>query len=672
MHRVLSVLLAAFGLAMPPTFAPTEVSAISTHPCLVTTPARVELARERVREEPWAGDIVKRLRAEAESLEGAQLPVFETSWWDEAGRKHWSQVYPEINHHTNFAVSGPVLKAYDAALVYAATGEARYAQIVRKVLLHYTGYQFFAEHPDVGLNWSVWCSRALYAYDLVYDALSDADRASIDDFFTRAAEAVRKNDQWWIRENPGGLFNNHFAWHKHFIGLVGLFYGRRELVDYALNADQGIRDLIEHGARDDGLWLESSINYHFTALPALAEFARAMSNASGGIDLWHQEFANGRRLKDLFTGPMQALFPDETIPQIGDTYARRMKLGDVRLYYSAYDAYRDPAMAWILRDQKPLPPEALFGDALPKAAAPPPMKTRLWPEHGYAALRTQEGADYWRGDGYSVFFSFDLDGIHSHHDKLNLIAFGRGAHIAVDAEARSSAQHAFSSKIQNELNHSTLCHNTLMVDRKEQKGISSKLELVHFVNSPEVKLVTAADTRELVYPGVRISRTVAATPDYVLDILQAASDEEHTYGYLFHTLSDSGAFEPLGSAEAIDLSDSPPWKWLRNARTRRFDSDWSVSAPQGDLTTLLHVLGDSGTQVITSEFPADDRFEETPIPMLMAERKAKSTTFVAVLQAERGPLPDVSVSMEEERHGFLRVKVDCGGRAREFSVRRVE
>lgn len=648
-----------------------EVSAISAHPYLLTTRAGVELARQRARQETWAREAVGRLRKHADALEKEQLPVFEKDWWIEASKKRWQDIYPEINNHTNFAVAGPFIRSLDAAMAYAITENPRYARTVRKVLLHYCDYDFFAEHPDVGLNWSVWCTRGLMAYDLVYDTIPEADRAKIDDFFRRAMEAVMKDDQWWLRENPGGLFNNHFAWHKFMIGSYGLFYDKPELVDYAINADQGMRALIEHGTRDDGLWFESSINYHFTAVIAMVEFARQLANAAYPLNLWHHHFANGRSLEQLFRAPINTLFPDETIPTIGDTYGKRLKLGTIASYFAAYDAYEDPAMGWILRTQS-RPADALFLRHLPpEFLTPPDMRTRVWPEHGYVALRTQEGENYWSGTGYSVFLSYDFDGIHSHRDKFDLIAFGRGAHIAIDPEALSAAKHAFSSQIQGELNRSTVSHNTVMVDSKEHGLIGSKLELAGFVNGAHAKMATIADRQGMVYPGVRMMRTVAATPDYIVDLFQLASDEEHTYDYLYHACDDKGMFGTVGQYEPMDLGANPPWKWLRNARRRTENGAWSVTSQQGKLTTRLTMLGEPGTQVIVCDFPSKEDLSSPPYPMLMARRKAKTTVFAAVLQSERADLPDTKVTISEELHGYLRVSVTCSGKTREFSVARL-
>jgi hypothetical protein len=604
---------------------------------LLTTKAGVELARKRVSKELWAQEIVARLRRSASELKAEPLPVFEKDWWEIAKRKHWSQVYPEINHHTNFAVRGPIMKARDSAMLYAVTGEAEYASLTKKVLLHYQDYEFFAEHPDVGINWALWCGLALESYDLIHETISEVERAQIDDFFLRAMEGVKRNDEWWIANNPGGRHNNHFAWHKAFIGTYGLFYGAAHLVDYALHAPEGICELLEHGLLDDGLWFESSLNYHFAAVVAFVVMARniANTNLAQGCevfsDLWRTEFA-GRTFRDCFLAPIKVLLPDETLPTIGDAYGHRMRLGTASCYFDLYDAYGDPELGWVVRDS-PAPAEAMFLSKLPNCGSIPDIKTRHWPEHGYTMLRTQEGIDYWKGDGYTAFVSNDIDSVHSHHDKFDLIVYGRGVHLAVDPEALTTAEHAFSSHVQGELNRATLCHNTVMVDGLEQSSIDEKLEVVEFTDSAEVKSVTIRDAAGQVYPGVGMMRSVFATDDFVLDVFQLSSGKEHVYDYMYHSVDDNGTFRCDTLMTSCDLGQVPPWNWIHNAKSARFDEGWQVTTQQGDVTAFFSMAGNPGTEVVLCEFPYKDNFQRPPFPMLIARRKARSTVFASVIAA---------------------------------------
>ncbi|MBN2507045.1 MAG: alginate lyase family protein [Verrucomicrobia bacterium] len=635
-------------------------------------PANLERARQRVRTEAWAQAAFERLAEAARKLEAEPLPVFDTQWWETARRKRWQDIYPEVHRHAGAGVGGPLLKTPDAALAYAISGERRHADAVRRVLLHYADYPFVARHPDVGMTWAGWGMAGLRACDLIRDTLGSDDCRRLDAFFERALAAVRANDEDWIREGWGGRFNNHYAHHKLFIGTCGLVYGRPELVDHALQGVQGFCELIENAARDDGLWFESSLNYHFAGIAPAAEFAAALGNAGHPFDLWHHAFANGRRLRDFFVAPIATLFPDRTLPTLGDTYGARVSLRGHPAYFAAFDAFPETALGWLLQDAE-RPAAALTLTRLPEGSYPAPaMRTRLWPEHGYIALRSQEGTHYWRGDGYSAFLSFDLDGIHSHRDKFGLMVYGRGAHLAVDPETVASALHAFSARVQHELNRETVCHNTLMVDGRSHAPIGQKLAVVDFIDGSDCKLATVADFQSLVYPGVRLMRTVAVTPDYVLDVFQAASSTPHTYDYLFHGLDDQGAFAVKGAFTPVSLGLSPPWNWLRHARQAPVEGAWAATARQGNLTTRLLMAAEPGTRLITCQFPRTDTFAPPAFPMLAARRTASLTVFVSLLQAERGPLPEAAIDAKPGPYGRLRVAVRSGGTLREFTVPRLE
>ena len=147
------------------------------------------------------------------------------------------------------------------------------------------------------------------------------------------------------------------------------------------------------------------------------------------------------------------------------------------------------------------------------------------------------------------------------------------------------------------------------------------------------------------YAGVKMMRTVAATDDFVLDVFQVASDEEHTYDYLFHTYDDDGAFRVHGELKGMELGKKPPWSWLSNARGMSVGGEWSAAFRQGELRGRFTQC--PGRKRGSSRASSRDRriSKKPSVPMLIARRKARSTVFVCLLQAERGELPPARLSM---------------------------
>jgi len=143
--------------------------------------------------------------------------------------------------------------AYYAGLHFAITRRQEDAEVAKRILLHLSDYTFEFEHFDVGMNYAVWGWLALNIYDLLFERFSPDERERIDAFFSRMGRAIMKNDIYWIENNIGGGINNHLAWHKMMLGLLGIFYGQDELVDYALYGPRGFLSLLELGLVNDGL-----------------------------------------------------------------------------------------------------------------------------------------------------------------------------------------------------------------------------------------------------------------------------------------------------------------------------------------------------------------------------------------------------------------------------------
>lgn len=640
------------------------------HPCLLLNDHRIEVAKSNIAQHEWAQQVYHELRLSADKLKEMQLPKFETAWWQEASKKHYRETHAVVYRHAALVPKPPIDLAWRSALVYSLGGTQEYADRAKNVLLHYTKLRFLAEsHPDSGLFYSTWGILAIQAYDMLYHDFTPEERAKVDDFFKRMVWAVADNDDLWIKHNFGGRYNNHMAWHKLMMLSYGLFYGEQKWIDRAMESDQGIRDLIENGFRDEGTWFESSLNYHFVALTALLIAADQMRVSGYPLDLYTHKFAGGRTLEQGFSGILQVAFPDTVVPPIGDTYGGLIRLADVQQYEYAWQAYRKPVYAWLLSKSNRKPDYVrLFREHEPSDGEAPAVKSRDFPEHGHVMLRSIEGKEYWDSDSWAAFLSYELDSVHAHRDKFDFNLFGRGKLLALDSEARASAAHAFSSQIQRELNRTTVCHNTLMVDGKDHAGIREKLSLLEFRRTREVKTATVADLKGLVYPGVRMQRTIAVTDDYVLDVFQAASDTERTFDWLFHARDDAGRTEMDGEFRPFEFPAGPPWTWLKNPQSAKMDGSWQADWTQGDVRFRLTMLGVPGTEVIRCDFPKNDRFEAPPIPMLMVRRTGKSAVYVALYQAERHDLPPAEVSMSEG-NSALRVSVRLLGKTTENTIK---
>jgi hypothetical protein len=420
--------------------------------------------------------------------------------------------------------------------------------------------------------------------------------------------------------------------------------------------------LIEVGLVDDGLWCESSLVYHFTAITPMMFFADALRRAGHREDLAAMTLANGRALRQPMDVMVDVLFPDGTVPPVGDAYGSRPHLAKIGPYEPAWRFWKQPASAWLIAKGPERPASALFAPMPPEKVASPPIASRLFPEHGYAFLRTHRDADYWGTDARCAFLTFDRAGVHCNADKLGVMYFGFGQMLLADVEGKATVPHAFSSRIQRELNRCALSQNTVMIDMQDQRPPGRVLDLIEFRDLPAEKRVTAADRDGTLYPGVRQQRTLCLTEGYLLDVYQVACEAPRQIDWIVHAFGEKARRVDGPAAAAVEPpSRAGAWPWLRNFRAAVSDGAWHVAWEKDGVHLRLDMAAVAGTQIVECDYPTSDTPDAGAIPMLIVRRRAAETMFVAVYTAGRSAPSGARVEKLPDREGRLVFGVEVGG-----------
>jgi hypothetical protein len=351
---LLSSIVAAEALVNPQPIFPDR------HPYLALTPADVARARDRTGRYAWAKQALQNLTDEAKGSVSAA--------WDKLPAKgdtaHW----------------GKANALFSVALAYAFTAEVRYGEWVRDGLLAYADVypgleltnqrcKLFTQSP---LFEAMWFVPVAQAYDLVADSglLSPEQKQHIETDLLRAGMACFVITDF---QNDLRIKDLHYrcynfqAWHLSAVGLVGLAVRDPQLVAYATSSPYGLRHLIGHDIREDGLFWERSPGYSQFVVSALLPLTEALVHA--GIDAYQWQVPNDRSrdedahyvtdvtdqaksLQLLFVGPFHLAFPDLSYPALGDSDRGPLR-GDWT-HLVGYQRYRDPRLAWLLRRDLPL------------------------------------------------------------------------------------------------------------------------------------------------------------------------------------------------------------------------------------------------------------------------------------------------------------------------------
>ena len=554
---------------------------------------------------------------------------------------------------------------------YQLTGEQKYAETARKILVGYARLYpgDYKEHKGVNahdtskvmaqrLAEAEWLLPLIQGYDFIYSAtcMTDADRKVIEKDLIHCAltfiqskrsandEVARRDreDPDWRTAVPAktrGAVGNWTNFYNAAYIQGGMVLGDQGWID--IGAANTRHNLI-NGIGDDGMWGEGAIGYQLHARNALVACIEPL--ARKGIDLYG--FA-GCRFKNLFDSPMKLAYPDGTAPGIND--AGRAPVGGswtAMVYDYAWLRYRDPNYGKAVNDA----PRQLFQSQaiyyptviytrLPEAEIEG-FGSLIFDSQGYAILRGTDG-------GGQTFLLMDYGphgGTHGHPDKLNLILFADGDELAGEPKG-----YRYEDRRHLEWTRPTIGHWTLSVDRNQQAPHTGKL--LGFYDAGNVKIMRGVSDKA--YPGVALDRTVVQMPGYMADVYRAWGPAQHTFDYPLcfrgtmdrlkdvvpATLKPMGVpsqrgYEHIIVGEPVVTSDNWSATWARPAVTVEPEQEFDESVPNDDRRThpanevKAIVLGAEGTTAYTGTVPGGRH-------QAVIRREGRDVVFAAVVDPYR-------------------------------------
>jgi hypothetical protein len=429
------------------------------------------------------------------------------------------------------------------------------------------------------------------ACDLIWDALSDAERAALRDGLL---VPMLKN----MDKHKAGK-GNWQTWHNAGMIAGGAVLGDAAWVEKAIaQPHNGFADQMKVSVSDEGMWYENSWGYHFYTLHAMtliAEYARRL-----GIDLWSHP-----TLRKMFTLPVHYTMADGSLPRWGDD-VRASASGAGWLMEYSYAATRDPDLLPLL-PQAPYWQSVLFGRDTALKAEPPTLTSKVFHSAGLTAA-----------------FTFGpYGGFHGHFDKLSFVLFGHKEELGVDP-GRAASQ-AYRLPIHRNWYKPTLSHNAVLVDMLAQQPATGKLEL--FATNEEYAAVAASC--DAAYPGVKHKRLLVLTPSYLLILDRLSADKPRRFDWVYHN---------RGTAIECDAAKEPGkapdkfvgMEYLQNIKAGTTDGPIRVQFPGKAATTHLTLAAAEKTEVLTGDGPCASILDR--VPMVVVTREGTWAMFAVVIE----------------------------------------
>ena len=523
------------------------------------------------------------------------------------------------------------------AWAFALTGEERYAQRTRDILVGYT--ERYASYPyhsanmgkrtdepnrsgghvfEQTLNEASWMREVCESYDLVRLAkvFSKEDHRAIrEDFLLKVYENIDKH--------RAGK-SNWQTYHNSALMLIGGLLDEEELVRQAIaDEENGFFYQMEISVLPGGMWYENSWSYHFYTLGAverIVETARRL-----GIDLY-----NLPQVKEMYSVALDYRMADGTLPRFGDATTTGIPGGR---YEPAYHRWRDPEFLALL-PAGPTWESILYGRTEIPGTARPAPQSALKPGAGHAILQA-DGAE---GRSSAVLTFGPFGGFHGHFDKLSFVYFALGRELGYDpGRARSQA---YRLPVHGNWYRATTSHNALLVDRASQEGVEGDCEL--FVD--ERQLAAAAARVDDAYPGIVHQRLLVLRPGFlvVADALEAEDGQEHIFDWLYHNRGEkvtSSAAHKEGTAP-----EGQGFEYVEDARLGSSDEAVRATFSCGDDRVEVTVNGAAQSEVMVGTGVGESVLDR--VPLLCVTRRGVRALFAAAIDPTPAGQPKEVESVE--------------------------
>jgi hypothetical protein len=530
------------------------------------------------------------------------------------------------------------------AIVHAIEGKPEYAQKAIEILTGYADAYHGQNIMQQTLEEAVVLIPLAESYDLLYDAMTEAQRRHIrEDLLWPAAQLLSRS----------GLGGNWGSWHLSAVGVVGYATRHQRFIDYAT---QSFKAQIKDQLGDDGLWPESVHTYHFYPLSGFLSFVEAAAN--NGDNLYQWEIKDGKGIRKMLEAPLHYAYPGGRLPAINDGWYESYLPNDQ--YIVGYHRYRLPQFARAVQESRKtgksgmtgdlLPPHyrsVLYEDDFPKKTAPTAPESVNFPVLGIAILRQGNGEPEKKG----MMMTFDYGPFlgHGHPDKMNITLFARGKIRIPDYGTTGYASPV------NQFLKSTPSHNTVVIDGKNHPATKDR-NLTAFETHPSFCFASAC-TKEI--GDCDWTRSILMTGRYAVLWDRIEGTTPHRYDWFFHAEGNDLAVS--GTPSSPEGFEYPFITGVKKQAVAGSPATAQWQDTDGCRLDLWFMHDESEQAVFTSEMPTGEGGKT--VPLLVLRKEADKADFVALIkpvqgQKEKGEKADVRIRREAD--GKIVVTVSFG------------
>lgn len=574
--------------------------------------------------------------------------------------------YTHDKHKSNYTLM------FNSGVLYNLTGEAKYATLVKNMMLKYAALNpTLKNHPQAtssspgrlfwqALNDANWLVYAGMAYDLVYNSFTAAERKLIEDgAFKPEVDFFTKDLKPWFN-----LIHNHGVWACAGVGIVGIATGNKDYVDMALYGTEkdgkaGFIAQMDGLFAPDGYYTEGPYYVRYAILPYYL-FANALNHARPEIKVFEHR---DRILQKALLAGLQQTNLDGSFFPLNDAlkdknYTTNELVSAIDIAAGVYGT--DTGFLTVAKKQNRVMLNrggALIAAAIATYKNIPqnyPYKTVEFTdgvkgdEGGVSLLRNGKGNDL-----TTLIFKYTSHGLsHGHFDRLNFNLFDKGNEIFTDyGSARFvGIEQKYGGRYLPEnatYASQTIAHNTIVADETSNfNGNGATAEKFHadklFSSITNPALQVTAAKEENAYNGIHLQRTMylMQLPEgkkIVVDIFNAVSATPHQYDLPFQyngqVIQTNFKYEAATKKqEALGSKNGYQFLW-KEAEAKVADTTIQFTfLNNGTYYTLSSLLMGDANLFFTRTGANDPNFNLRREPAFIIRKKGSNEAFVNVIE----------------------------------------
>lgn len=430
-----------------------------------------------------------------------------------------------------------------AAILYRLTQDLKYVDTIKNIINFYAdNYESMAIHAkdhitnqstlDVGgagkimpqgLNESILITRMLTSMELVREHLDDEFLNSVKEKLFIPASKLLIPQKMHIHNIP--------CWINSALGMIGLFFNEKSLIDEATVNPFNINEQVENGVTDAGFWYEGSIHYNFFTLEGIMNLLAFCKY----YDFSMPEITKNK-IKGMLFSAYNYAFDNLAFPNPSDGWPNVGLKTYSYVYYIGYAVFGDEILPLLKaiengnepRQSVPLSEPYYFKNEIPieRILYGPNREVKTMPINMLEKRKSANMESYncavLRNDTYNVFFKYGHQiRSHAHPDKMNVEVM-----INNQSFTRDLSNSGYTSKLCNQWHRRNIAHTTCMVN-----GIESDIEnpgkLISFKNN-------FVKSKAIVQPGVQFVRSLMIDSKKLEDIFEVECDKNSQIDWFYH------------------------------------------------------------------------------------------------------------------------------------------